>query len=47
MVEILLKQQEDWKSCDRTFPYFFFRNSNGKIYQPENAITTFQLTEIK
>lgn len=47
MAEALPKQQEDWKSSDRTRPWFFFSNSNGKIYQPENAIVTFQLTEIK
>lgn len=24
MVEVLLRQQEDWKSRDRTLPYFVF-----------------------
>lgn len=50
MVEVLLRQQEDWKSRDRTLPYFVFffvSNSNGKIYQPENATVTFQLPEIQ
>lgn len=38
MVEVLLRQQEDWKSRDRTLPYFVFFLS---------AIPTVKFTSLK
>lgn len=37
MVEVLLRQQEDWKSRDRTRPYFVF----------SSAIPTVKFTSLK